>query len=48
MDLNAVEGYSLSMDTPSPDSAADLMTHLNQCCEVGHTLITTFQARMVA
>ena len=24
------------MDTPSPDSASDVVTHLNQCCEVGH------------
>jgi hypothetical protein len=27
------------MDTPSPDSAPDLMTHLNQGCEVGHTAL---------
>ena len=38
MDLKAVEGCSLSMDTPSPDSAADLMTHLNQGCDVVHRL----------
>ena len=31
-----VEGCSLSMHTPSPDSAPDLMTHLMQGCEIGH------------
>ena len=31
----------LSIDTPSPDSASDLMTCLIQDCEVGHRGITT-------
>ena len=30
------------MDTPSPGSAADLMTCLNQGCEVGHSVVTTW------
>ena len=30
------------MDTPSPDSAADLMTCLMQGCEVGHSGVTTW------
>ena len=34
-------GVFLSMDTPSPDSASDLMTCLMQDCEVGHRGITT-------
>ena len=29
-------GVFLSMGTPSPDSASDLMTHLMQGCEVAH------------
>ena len=41
MDLNLVEGCSLSMDTPSPDSASDLMTCLKQGCEVAHSVVTT-------
>ena len=40
MDLKTVEGCSLSMDTPSPDSAADSMTGLMQGCEVGHRGVT--------
>ena len=40
MGLKAVEGCSLSMDTPSPQSMSDLMTHLNQCCEVGHRALS--------
>ena len=30
------------MHTPSPDSAADSMTCLNQGCEVGHSGVTTW------
>ncbi|WP_413325942.1 hypothetical protein [Synechococcus sp. MIT S9503] len=41
MDLKTVEGCSLSMDTPSPDSASDSMTGLMQGCEVGHSGVTT-------
>ena len=44
MDLKTVEGCSLSMDTPSPDSAADSMTGLKQNCDLVHRSVTT-QAR---
>ena len=33
---NAVKGYSLSMNTPSLESTAEVMTTVNQCCDLAH------------
>ena len=36
MGLKAVEGCSLSMHTPSPQSMAQVMTSVTSSCELGH------------
>ena len=33
---NAVKGYSLSMNTPSLESKAEVMTTVNRCCDLAH------------